>query len=75
MRGKSTDQERIMKWTDTIRIAEELIDKHPDVDPLTVRFTDLHRWVCELDGFDDEPSRSNEKILEAIQMAWIDEAD
>jgi FeS assembly protein IscX len=64
-----------MKWTDTIRIAEELNDRHPDVDPLTVRFTDLHRWVCELEDFDDEPSRSNEKILEAIQMAWIDEAD
>ena len=64
-----------MKWTDTLRIAEELVDKHPDVDPLTVRFTDLHRWVCELDGFDDEPARSNEQILEAIQMAWIDEAD
>ncbi|SNS29763.1 FeS assembly protein IscX [Noviherbaspirillum humi] len=63
-----------MKWTDTIRIAEELNDKHPDVDPLTVRFTDLHRWICELEDFDDEPSRSNEKILEAIQMAWIDEA-
>jgi len=64
-----------MKWTDTIRIAEALVDQHPDVDPLTVRFTDLHRWVCELEEFDDEPSRSNEKILEAIQMAWIDEAD
>jgi FeS assembly protein IscX len=64
-----------MKWTDSIRIAEELNDRHPDVDPLTVRFTDLHRWVCELEDFDDEPSRSNEKILEAIQMAWIDEAD
>ena len=64
-----------MKWTDTIRIAEELVDKHPGIDPLTVRFTDLHRWVCELEDFDDEPSRSNEKILEAIQMAWIDEAD
>ena len=63
-----------MKWTDTIRIAETLYDQHPDVDPLTVRFTDLHRWVCELEDFDDEPSRSNEKILEAIQMAWIDEA-
>ena len=63
-----------MKWTDTIRIAETLYDKHPDVDPLTVRFTDLHRWVCALEDFDDEPSRSNEKILEAIQMAWIDEA-
>lgn len=64
-----------MKWTDTIRIAEELTDKFPDVDPLTVRFTDLHKWVCDLDGFDDEPARSNEKILEAIQMAWIEEAE
>ena len=64
-----------MKWTDTIRIAEELFEKHPEINPLTVRFTDLHRWVCELDDFDDEPSRSNEKILEAIQMAWIEEAE
>ncbi len=63
-----------MKWTDTLRIAEALYDKHPDIDPLTVRFTDLHRWVMELDGFDDDPARSGEKILEAIQMAWIDEA-
>ncbi|MDB5853010.1 MAG: iscX [Herminiimonas sp.] len=63
-----------MKWIDSVRIAEELHDKFPDVDPLTVRFTDLHRWVCELEDFDDEPSRSGESILEAIQMAWIDEA-
>jgi len=63
-----------MKWTDTIRIAEELNDKFPDIDPLTIRFTDLHRWVCELDGFDDAPDHSGEKILEAIQMAWIEEA-
>jgi FeS assembly protein IscX len=63
-----------MKWTDSVRIAEELNDKFPDIDPLTVRFTDLHRWVCELEDFDDEPSRSGESILEAIQMAWIDEA-
>lgn len=63
-----------MKWTDTIRIAEELNDKFPDVDPLAVRFTDLHKWICELDGFDDDPNRSGEKILEAIQQAWIDEA-
>lgn len=62
-----------MKWTDTIRIAEELSDKYPDVDPLTVRFTDLHKWVTGLDGFDDDPNRSGEKILEAIQMAWIEE--
>jgi FeS assembly protein IscX len=63
-----------MKWTDSARIAEELNDKFPDVDPLSVRFTDLHRWVCELEGFDDEPSGSRESILEAIQMAWIEEA-
>lgn len=64
-----------MKWTNTYDIAIALNDKFPDIDPLTVRFTDLHRWVCELDGFDDNPESSNEKILEAIQMAWLDEAD
>lgn len=63
-----------MKWIDTLLIAESLFDKFPDVDPTTIRFTDLHRWVCELDGFDDDPNRSGEKILEAIQLAWIDEA-
>lgn len=63
-----------MKWTDTLRIAEALYDRFPDTDPLAVRFTDLHRWVCELDGFDDDPARSTERILEAVQMAWIDEA-
>lgn len=63
-----------MKWTDSIRIAEELADKFPDIDPLTIRFTDLHQWVCELERFDDDPGRSNERILEAIQMAWMDEA-
>jgi len=64
-----------MKWTDTSRIAQALAERFPDVDPKTVRFTDLHDWVCELPGFDDDPKRSGEKILEAIQMAWIDEAD
>ena len=63
-----------MKWTDTIRIAEELHDKYPDIDPLTIRFTDLHNWVMELEEFEDGPNHSGEKILEAIQMAWIDEA-
>ncbi len=63
-----------MKWTDTVQIAEALYDKYPDVDPLTVRFTDLYQWVLALDGFDDDPKHSGEKILEAIQMAWIDEA-
>ena len=63
-----------MKWTDVREIAIALAEKHADVDPQYVRFTDLHRWVMELEGFDDDPKRSGEKILEAIQMAWIDEA-
>jgi len=63
-----------MKWTDTHAIAIALSEAHPEVDPRYVRFTDLHRWVCELRGFADDPDRSGEKILEAIQMAWIDEA-
>ncbi|MGE5160130.1 MAG: Fe-S cluster assembly protein IscX [Betaproteobacteria bacterium] len=63
-----------LKWTDVQEIAIELAEKHPDVDPLTVRFTDLHNWVLELDGFADDPKRSGEKILEAIQQAWIAEA-
>lgn len=64
-----------MKWTDVREIAIALSDKHPDVDPQYVRFTDLHRWVTELEDFHDDPNRSSEKILEAIQMTWIDEAD
>jgi FeS assembly protein IscX len=63
-----------MKWTDTLDIAIALAEKHPEVDPTAVRFTDLYRWVQELPGFDDDPKRSGEKILEAIQQAWIDEA-
>lgn len=63
-----------MKWTDVNDIAIELHEAHPDVDPQYVRFTDLHAWVMALPGFDDDPNRSNEKILEAIQMAWMDEA-
>jgi len=62
-----------MKWTDTLEIAIALSEKYPDTDPLTVRFTDLFKWVQELEGFDDDPERCGEKILEAIQMAWIDE--
>ena len=64
-----------MRWTDTREIAIALAERHPDVDPQMVRFTDLHRWICELPGFADDPQRSNEKILESIQMTWIDEAD
>jgi FeS assembly protein IscX len=64
-----------MKWTDTREIAIALFEKFPDLDPKTVRFTDLHKWVMSLPGFSDDPNRSGEKILEAIQMAWIDEAE
>lgn len=64
-----------MKWTDINEIAILLWEKHPDTDPLTLRFTELHRWVTELPGFDDDPKKSNEKILEAIQMRWLDERD
>jgi FeS assembly protein IscX len=62
-----------MKWTDTLDIAIELAEAHPEIDPRAIRFTDLHRWVMELPDFDDDPNHSGEKILEAIQMAWIDE--
>jgi len=62
-----------LKWTDTLDIALALVEEHPDVDVLHVRFTDLHKWVTELDGFVDDPDKSNEKILEAIQMAWLEE--
>ena len=63
-----------MKWTDTQRIAEALYDEYPDVDPVKIRFTDLMEWVLALEGFDDNPAHCGEKILEAIQQAWIDEA-
>jgi FeS assembly protein IscX len=62
-----------MKWSDISTIAEALYDKYPDVDPAGVRFVDLHNWVLELEGFDDDRTRGGEKVLEAIQMAWIDE--
>ena len=64
-----------MKWTDSREIAIALAEAHPDVDPQYVRFTDLHRWVTELPGFDDDARKSGEKILEAIQMLWLEEAD
>jgi FeS assembly protein IscX len=64
-----------MKWIDSRDIAIALADKHPDVDPTRVNFVDLRDMVLALDGFDDDPNRSGEKILEAIQAAWIEEAD
>ena len=62
-----------MKWTEVLEIAIQLADAHPDVDPLTVRFTDLHNMVVDLPEFDDDHSRGGEKVLEAIQQAWMDE--
>jgi FeS assembly protein IscX len=64
-----------LKWTDSLEIAIQLDEAHPEADPQYVRFTDLHSWVCELEEFDDDPENSNEKILEAIQMNWIEERD
>jgi FeS assembly protein IscX len=60
-------------WRDAEDIALALLEAHPEVDPLSVRFTDLHRWVTELPGFSDDPKASNEKLLEAIQMRWYEE--
>jgi FeS assembly protein IscX len=60
-------------WDQIDNIALSLLEAHPDVDPLKVRFTDLHKWVTELPGFADDPAASNEGKLEAIQMAWYDE--
>lgn len=64
-----------LKWTDTLEIAIQLADAHPNVDPTKIRFTDLHAWVMALHEFDDAPDRSGEKILEAIQAAWIEEVE
>jgi len=62
-----------MKWTDSLEIALALAELHPDVDPAGVRFTDLRQYVLALPGFNDDPARSGERILEAIQQAWIEE--
>ena len=64
-----------MKWTDTRDIAIALSEAHPDVDPKTVRFTDLFKWVQALPEFEDDPKRCGERILEAIQTAWIEESE
>ena len=64
-----------MTWTDVTDIAIALHEKYPEIDPLSVRFTDLHQWVRALPGFEGEPNKSNEKILEAIQMGWLDERE
>ena len=62
-----------LKWTDSQDIALDLLAAYPETDPKTVRFTDLHQWICELEDFDDDPKASNERILEAVIMIWMDE--
>lgn len=62
-----------LQWQDSWEIAQALAEKFPDTDPKTVRFTDLHRWIRQLEDFSDDPQRSNEKILEAILLAWLEE--
>jgi FeS assembly protein IscX len=62
-----------LKWQNTEDIAIQLVEAHPDTDPLSVRFTDLHKWVTALPDFNDDPQKSNEKILEAIHMSWHEE--
>jgi FeS assembly protein IscX len=64
-----------MKWSDITAIAEALVETHPGVNPATVRFVELHNWVVDLPGFDDDHKRGGERVLEAIQQAWIDEAE
>ncbi len=63
------------KWVDTLDIAIELDEKHPDIDPKFVNFVDLRQWVMDLEEFDDDPDHSGERILEAIQLAWIAEKE
>ena len=64
-----------MRWIDTNDIALDLLENLPEVDPLSIRFTDLRAWIVALPNFDDDPNKCNEKILEAIQMAWIEESN
>lgn len=64
-----------LKWVDSLDIAIELDETHPDVDPRYVNFVDLRQWVLELEDFDDDPEHSGERILEAIQLAWIEEKE
>ena len=64
-----------LKWVDSRDIAIALCERLPDTDPKTVRFTDLHQWITELEEFDDDPKHSNERILEAIILCWMEEAD
>jgi FeS assembly protein IscX len=68
-------QSSALKWSDSLEIALDLIELHTDVDPLKLHFTELRQWVLDLERFDDDPAHCGERVLEAIQLAWIDEAD
>ena len=65
----------VLKWVDSLEIAIELDETYPDVDPKSVNFVDLRQWILDLDDFDDDPEHSGERILEAIQLAWMEEKE
>jgi FeS assembly protein IscX len=73
MQEKINMSVKSLRWTDVAEIAMILADKYPNINPINIRFTDLHAWICNLDEFNDDPKRSNEKILETIQAMWIEE--
>ena len=64
-----------LKWIDSQELAIELAEQFPDIDPVTIRFTELREWILALEDFDDDPEHCNERILEAVQMCWIEEAN
>lgn len=64
-----------LRWTDSLEIALDLIEQHPDVDPTRLHFTELMQWILALENFDDDPKHCGERVLEAVQLAWIDEVD
>ena len=64
-----------LKWVDSLEIAIELDETYPDVDPKSVNFVDLRQWIMDIDDFDDDPEHSGERILEAVQMAWMEEKE
>jgi len=64
-----------LKWIDSRELAIELSEIYPGIDPKNVRFTDLRDWILALDGFDDDPNHCSERVLEAVQMCWIEEID
>lgn len=65
----------VLKWVDSLEIAIELDETYPDIDPKYVNFVDLRQWVIDLEDFDDDPEHSGERILEAIQLAWMEEKE